>query len=72
MAMWAQRYMETMIHELGMTAHSCGVREPRRRRRFHARAVAPDGRPVRTNEMRPDVEPTITSRPTARPGVPAQ
>ncbi len=70
--MWAQRFMENMIHELELVAHSRGMREPRRRRLLHARAVVPDGRSVPTNEMRPDVEPIITSRPTARPGVPAQ
>jgi len=66
--------MENMIHAVGVIAHSCGVREPRRLRRFHARVVAPDGRSVPTNEMHPDVEPTVAlaGRPTARPGAPAQ
>ncbi len=72
MGVWAQHYMETMIHAVGVVAHSRGMCEPRRRRLLQARAVVPDGRSVPTNEMRPDVEPIITSRPTARPGVPAQ
>ena len=72
--MWTQHYMENMIHAVGVIARSCGVREPRRLRRFHARVVAPDGRSVPTNEMHPDVEPTVAlaGRPTARPGAPAQ
>ena len=37
-------YIENMVHEVGVIAHSCGVREPRRLRRYHARMVQADGR----------------------------
>ncbi len=72
--MWAQHYMENMIHAVGVIAHSCGVREPRRLHRFYARVVAPDGRSVPTDDVHPEVEPTVdlAGRPTARPGAPAQ
>jgi len=32
-------------------AHSCGVREPRQLRRFHARIVAEDGRSISLEKM---------------------
>ena len=71
--MWAQHYMTNMIHAVGEIAHSCGVHEPRRLRRFHARVVAPEGRSVPTNEMHLEVEPAVAlaGRPTGRPGAPA-
>jgi glutamate synthase domain-containing protein 2 len=36
-------YVDTMIYEVGMIAHSCGVDEPRKLRRHHARLVQPNG-----------------------------
>ncbi len=36
-------YVDTMIYEVGMIAHSCGVDEPRKLRRDHARLVQPNG-----------------------------
>jgi glutamate synthase domain-containing protein 2 len=58
-------YIENMVHEIGVIAHSCGVPEPRRLRRFHARIVAPDGRSVPINEMYPDATP-VTQQPTSQ------
>lgn len=36
-------YARNMAHEVGVIAHSCGVREPRQLRRFHGRIVTEDG-----------------------------
>ncbi|ASP38681.1 FMN-binding glutamate synthase family protein [Bacterioplanes sanyensis] len=36
-------YVDTMMYEVGMIAHSCGVDEPRQLRREHARLVQPNG-----------------------------
>jgi len=52
-----RRYSETMSKEIGVIAHSCGVPEPRRLRRFHCRIVQHDGRSIPLNELYPDVEP---------------
>ena len=52
-----RRYSETMRKEIGIIAHSCGVPEPRRLKRFHCRIVQDDGRSVPLNELYPDVEP---------------
>ncbi len=55
--MRVQHYIENLVHEVGVIAHSCGVREPRHLRRYHARMVVPDGRSKPINELYPDVEP---------------
>jgi glutamate synthase domain-containing protein 2 len=52
-----RQYSENMRKEIGIIAHSCGVPEPRRLRRFHCRIVQHDGRSVPLNEIYPDVEP---------------
>jgi len=52
-----RRYSENMRKEIGIIAHSCGVTEPRKLRRFHCRIVQDDGRSVPLNEIYPDVEP---------------
>ena len=36
-------YATNMVYEVGVVAHSCGVREPRQLRRFHARMVTTSG-----------------------------
>ncbi len=51
-----RRYSESMRKEIGVIAHSCGVAEPRRLRRFHCRIVQDDGRSKPLNELYPDVE----------------
>ncbi len=44
-----------MNHEIGVIAHSCGVREPRQLRRYHCRVVAEDGKSVPLDELYPYV-----------------
>ena len=48
------RYSETMRKEIGVIAHSCGVPEPRRLRRYHCRIVQDDGRSKPLDELYPD------------------
>jgi glutamate synthase domain-containing protein 2 len=48
------RYSKTMRKEIGIIAHSCGVPEPRRLRRFHCRIVQDDGRSVSLDELYPE------------------
>ena len=43
-------YAKNMLHEVGLIAHSCGVREPRQLRRFHARIVTENGSSVSLEE----------------------
>ena len=50
-----RRYAEAMHKEIGIIAHSCGVPEPRRLRRFHCRIVQDDGRSIPLDELYPDV-----------------
>jgi glutamate synthase domain-containing protein 2 len=44
-------YVRNMLYEVGIIAHSCGVREPRQLRRFHARVITESGRSVSLEEM---------------------
>jgi glutamate synthase domain-containing protein 2 len=48
-------YAKNMVYEVGIIAHSCGVRAPRELRRFHARIVQSDGRSVPLDELYPPV-----------------
>jgi len=50
-------YAKNMSYEVGIIAHSCGVREPRELRRFHARVVTSNGISIPLNELHPDVTP---------------
>jgi glutamate synthase domain-containing protein 2 len=50
-----REYAKKMKHEVEIIAHSCGVTEPRRLRRYHCRTVTPDGRSVPLSEIYPDV-----------------
>lgn len=43
-------------YEVGIIAHSCGVREPRSLRRFHCRVVQDNGKSVPLDELYPDIE----------------
>lgn len=45
-----QHYVNNMLYEVGVIAHSCGVREPRQLRRMHARIVTETGRSVSLEE----------------------
>jgi len=50
-------YAKNMAYEVGIIAHSCGVKEPRELRRFHARVVGNNGLSIPLNELHPDIEP---------------
>jgi len=50
-------YVRNMTYEVGIIAHSCGVREPRELRRFHARVVTSNGLSVPLSELHPDITP---------------
>ena len=49
-----RRYAEAMHKEIGIIAHSCGVPEPRRLKRFHCRIVQDDGRSIPLDEIYPE------------------
>jgi glutamate synthase domain-containing protein 2 len=44
-------YVENMLHEIGVIAHSCGVREPRELNRSHARIVTGPGLSMTLEEI---------------------
>jgi hypothetical protein len=44
-------YVRNMVYEVGAIAHSCGVREPRQLRRFHARIVTESSQSVSLEEL---------------------
>lgn len=50
-----KQYSLNMHREVGIIAHSCGVPEPRRLRRFHCRVVQEDGRSIPLDDLYPDV-----------------
>lgn len=47
-------YCRNLRYEVGIIAHSCGVVEPRRLKRFHARVVTDLGKSIPLNEIYPD------------------
>lgn len=47
-------YCRNLHHEVGIIAHSCGVPEPRRLKRFHARIVTSNGMSIGLNELYPN------------------
>lgn len=49
-------FVENMRKEVGMIAHSCGVREPRGLRRYHVRMVCADGKSRPMDELYPAVD----------------
>ena len=49
-------YARNMMKEVSIIAHSCGVAEPRRLKRFHARVVSANGLSLGLNELHPVVE----------------
>jgi len=53
-------YIKNLVKEVGIIAHSCGVKEPRELRRFHARIVLDTGKSVGLDERWPDVR-TVSS-----------
>jgi len=54
-------YAQNMTNEVGTIAHSCGVKAPRKLRRFHARIVTENGLSTPLNVLHPDVEPLSAS-----------
>ena len=48
------RYATMVKQEVGVIAHSCGVPEPHRLRRFHCRIVGNNGRSVPLDELYPE------------------
>lgn len=48
-----RHYQHNMLHDVGTIAHSCGVRNPRELRRYHARRVMENGNTVALNDLYP-------------------
>ncbi len=46
-------YHDNLVHDVELIAHSCGVREPRQLRRYHARQVLPNGTSKPLDELYP-------------------
>ena len=61
-------YAKNMTYEVGIIAHSCGVREPRELQRFHARVVGNNGLSVPLNELHPDIQPPDSQPADRKPG----
>jgi glutamate synthase domain-containing protein 2 len=49
-------YVENMNKEVGIIAHSCGVKSPRALNRSHARIVQGNGKTIGLNELYPEPE----------------
>lgn len=49
-------YIEHVVYEVGVIAHSCGVKEPRELNRSHAIIVQDNGRPSAMSQIYPDVK----------------
>ncbi len=56
-AVRVMNYEKNMEYEVGVIAHSCGVKEPRQLKREHARIVGDYGLSVPLNVLHPDVKP---------------
>jgi glutamate synthase domain-containing protein 2 len=54
-AIRVMNYAKNMTKEIGVLAHSCGVKAPRELDRRHARIVTQNGLSVALNELHPDV-----------------
>lgn len=50
-------YAKNMVKEVSIIAHSCGVSEPRKLKRYHARIVLGDGRSLAMEELYPTPDP---------------
>jgi len=53
------QYSKSMHKEIGVIAHSCGVREPRLLQRFHCRIVQNNGQSVPLDELYPHFADTV-------------
>ena len=56
-----KNYAQNVRYEVGVIAHSCGVKSPRHLKRFHARVVAQNGLSIPLNELHPDVDITAAA-----------
>jgi hypothetical protein len=54
-------YVQNLSKEVGIIAHSCGVRSPRELRRFHAHLVQADGRTIGLDQFYPESERQIVA-----------
>ena len=61
-------YVQNLVHEVEVIAHSCGVPEPRRLRRIHARVVEANGRSRQMSEIFPEMEPGAAEPARAQAG----
>ncbi len=55
-------YVKNIVHEVGMIAHSCGVKHPRELARRHARVVQANGLSVPLNILYPSTSKPIIER----------
>ncbi len=55
------QYAQNMHKEIGIIAHSCGVPEPRRLKRYHARVVTENGQSLSMADLYPDPDNDNTS-----------
>ena len=53
-ALRVANYVRNLVHETEVIAHSCGVREPRRLQRMHARVVVGDGKSYGLDQVYPE------------------
>ncbi len=60
-AIRVMNYAKNMSKEVGIIAHSCGVKAPRELKRFHARVVMQNGLSVPLNELYPQTLNKTTS-----------
>ena len=57
-----KNYVQNMVHEVEVIAHSCGVHRPRLLRRYHARMMTDSGKTVALNDIYPDASPDQTAK----------
>lgn len=55
-------YAQNLTHEVGVIAHSCGVREPRQLKRSHARVVMDHGLSIPLDQLHPYPESLATQQ----------
>ena len=58
-ALRVAKYHKNMVKEVGIIAHSCGVKSPRQLKRYHARIVTETGRSIPIDELYPAVQPGL-------------
>ena len=55
-------FQNQIEYEVGIIAHSCGVKEPRQLRRYHCRLVQDNGKSLPLDEVYPDKSPADIQR----------